>query len=46
MYVWAEGTTYEGDFVQGYRQGKGILTNPKGFNFKGDFFKERAEGHC
>ena len=36
---------YEGEFVEGYRHGKGILKAPNSMKFEGDFTNERPNGN-
>lgn len=35
-YEWSDGSYYEGDFEQGYREGKGELREKNGTYYKGN----------
>lgn len=37
IYKWANGASYEGDFVNGDRTGKGVEKWPDGGSYEGDF---------
>ena len=43
-YIWADGSRYEGDFVNGKRSGKGVFTWPGGDRYEGDFADGRMTG--
>lgn len=42
-YKWKNGLVYEGEFLNGYRNGKGIIKK-LGIEYEGSFLKERAHG--
>lgn len=46
IYLWANGTRYEGQFERGFRLGKGVLSTLDGYSYKGTFIDEVAEGLC
>lgn len=45
IYSWANGTVYEGEFKNGLRKGRGVLSIRK-FVYVGEFVNEKAEGMC
>ena len=46
IYLWFNGTKYEGEFEKGFRVGRGIMTMIDGCEYKGTFIDEVAEGLC
>jgi len=42
--TYADGTRYEGDFVNGKPQGKGTMTLPDGSRYEGDFVNDNLHG--
>jgi 1-phosphatidylinositol-4-phosphate 5-kinase len=43
-YTWKGGVTYEGEFLEGYRHGKGVIKAEKYVKFEGIFVGERPSG--
>ena len=44
-YLWAaDGQEYKGDFIEGYRHGKGVLTWPNGSVYQGSFVRNVRTG--
>lgn len=44
MYTWPNGDRYEGDWVNGVRQGEGVLEKKNGMKYKGDFVQDKIDG--
>jgi hypothetical protein len=42
--TWANGSRYEGDWVQGKQHGKGVLTYCSGIRYEGDFVQDKRHG--
>ena len=45
-YTYANGQIYEGNYVNGIKEGKGKLTYPNGFVYDGDFIGGRPRGNA
>ena len=45
VYEWNDGRRYEGDVVNGKRQGHGEIAYPDGSHFEGEFFNDNREKH-
>ncbi len=43
MYCWPNGTSYEGEWVNGVRHGKGVL-NSQILRYEGDFIENKMQG--
>ena len=44
MYTWANGNTYEGDYKDDRRNGRGVFTFANGDKYEGDFRDDKRHG--
>ena len=45
MYTWADGSTYNGDWIQGMKHGRGLYMYANGDMYEGGYFKGMKHGY-
>lgn len=41
IYIYPDGTSYKGDWIDGNKHGKGKMVYPDGKSYKGDWFMDK-----
>ena len=44
VYTWKDGSSYEGDWKSGIKEGNGVFTNIMGDKIIGEFIKDKIYG--